>query len=510
MLQIKQKDLFKNLAIQQHETDVIIKPPREIIYDKNGKMLAFNKEVMSAFILPHELTQKDKTLRFLKRNYKNSYEQIEKHPNKLFVWVERKLSQEKYAQLQKLNNPDIQFVAEPHRFYPFPTLSQVVGFTNVDNVGISGIELKFEKLLSGTTSRYHLEKDARSNKYYFKKELTQEGESANPLSLSIDATLQFIALDELKDAVENLEALSGGAIIMNPETGEILAMANWPYFNPNSSKIDLNQTKNGVVSDCFEFGSVIKAFTALAALAEGITTPQEQIDCQGKIAYFGKLKVENWKSTDVVSFADVIKFSSNVGVAKIADRLKDKFYDHLRRLGFGHATGIEFPGERAGFVNPPSNWSKYSHFVMSFGYEISGTLLQLARAFSIISNNGLDIKPTILKSESKNNFGARLYREKVIKELKDILEPIATKFAPSGFKAMGKTGTARVIENKTYSKKKHIYTFAGIIEKEGYKRVVITFIREPKKANLWAADTAAPLFGKIAERMVAYEQLIAN
>ena len=204
---------------------------------------------------------------------------------------------------------------------------------------------------------------------------------------------------------------------------------------------------------------------------------------------------------NILSFCDVIQYSSNVGVAKVAQRLGPKLYYHLRRLGFGSKTNVNFPGERSGFVNPPDKWSRLSLSVMSFGYEIMASLIQLAKATCIVANGGYDITPTFLKQE-KTCMGKRLFKKDPVDQLKTIMERVCQKLTIPTFRIMGKTGTARCIENGVYSNKAHRYTFAGIVEKENYKRVVVTFINQPQKKGLWASEVALPLFWHIAQRMI--------
>ncbi len=511
LLQIHRKDFFKILARQQYEVELKINPPRAKIYDKTGKKhLAFNKEVMSAFILPTQFEEQRKTDNFLRKNYRSVYNNIKKDKRKRFAWLERSLSEEKLKELKKLNLKDIHFIAEAQRFCPFAATSTVVGFTDIDNTGIAGTELEFNQRLGGSPTRVKIQKDARSGNFYFEKEVLQEGRTGEPVVLTLDSKLQFLAYEELKKTIKDVEAVSGSVLIMNPENGQILSMANYPDFDPNQKNIkDLEVTKNKIVTECYELGSVVKVFSALAALDEKVVTTDELIDCEGKSAYIDRFRVENWKAVDVIPFSDVIRYSSNVGIAKVIKRLGPKFYTHLRRLGFGQKTHIQFPGEREGFVNPPNNWSRSSLVVMSFGYEITATLLQLGKAFCIIANNGYDIQPILVKKPKKmlNAVRTKIYPNDVIDQVKDILEVIGNRYSKGleGYRIMGKTGTARSVKDGQYSKKHHVYSFGGIVEKGDYKRVIITFIKEPKGAGWWASQITAPLFNRVAEKMIIHD-----
>jgi len=291
-------------------------------------------------------------------------------------------------------------------------------------------------------------------------------------------------------------------------------VASYPTFDPNSVRtVDIEATKHVAITECFELGSVIKVFAALAALQEGVVTPDEQIDCEGKATYIDGFRVENWKSLgpETHSFSEVVAQSNNVGIAKVAKRLGPRLYYHLRRLGFGDKTGIRFPGERSGFVNPPHNWSRSSIIVLSFGYEIMATLLQLGKAFSIIANGGCDVQPTlVLKPERKKRIMPlkKLYDTQIIDQIKEILELqgwLKDRYSIKGYRIFGKTGTARSVKDGIYSNKDHVYTYAAIIEKGNYRRVIITFIKEPKETHLWATQITTPLFHKVAEKMVVYD-----
>ncbi|KKP23829.1 MAG: Stage V sporulation protein D [candidate division TM6 bacterium GW2011_GWF2_28_16] len=508
VLQIHGKNFFKNLADQQYLVELKISPDRAKIYDRTGKNpLAFNIQSYSAFILPKQFQEKDKILKFLKNNYDHVYKKINKNKHVKFLWLERHLTTEKVEKFKKLKLQDILFMPESSRFYPYNCISPIVGFTDIDNIGLAGIELFFNDRLQGTPTTIEIKRDARNSDFYFDKKIIREGKKGNSVILTIDSKLQFLAQEELEKTVNEFEAAQGSVLIMNPDNGEILVMANYPGFDPNSGVIEnVENTKNKIVTECYEFGSVIKTFAALAALEEGLVTPDEMIDCEGKVAFINNVRVENWKSVDTISFADVIKNSSNVGIAKVASRLGPKFYNHLKRLGFGQKSGIWFPGERAGFVNPPQNWSRPSLIVMSFGYELMATILQLGKAFSIIANGGYSVEPVLVKDPArpKNSFRKKIYKSKTISDIKNILEPIGALYAKNleGFRVMGKTGTARGMEDGKYSTKKHVYSFAGIVEKGDYKRVIVTFIKEPKGSGWWASQIAAPLFAKVAEKMI--------
>ncbi len=518
LIQIRQEEFFKILARQQHEIEITLTPRRALIYDSSGKTpLAFNREVPSAFLIPQQLIEQDKTLRFMKKNYPDVYARLKQNPDKQFLWLERKLSPQKYALLEKRGLQDIHFISEYQRYYPFAATAQLLGFTDIDNKGTAGIELAFSDALGGQPAHVKFEKDARSGLFYFDKAIQKQGKRGRPLVLTIDANLQSTAYYELKEAVDELHAQGGSVLILDPDSGNIIAMTNYPTFDPNQKSVpSLETMKNSTVCECYELGSVMKAFCALAALEEHAVSYDEPIDCEGRYGYINGVKVENptisllkklEENNNILPFCDVIKYSSNVGIAKVAQRLGPKLYEHLRRLGFGSKTNVQFPGERSGFVNPPDRWSKPSLVVMSFGYELMATLLQLGKAFCIIANGGNEVQPTLLVTQQQSPT-KKLYSPQALNDLKNMLERVCERCQIPEFRIMGKTGTARCIKDGRYSSSAHNYTFAGIVEKGSYRRVVVTFIREPQETKtIWASEVALPLFKTIAQRMIVHDRV---
>lgn len=515
LVQVKQKDFFKLLAQHQYELTITLNPPRGLIYDRTGKsLLAFNQQRPSAFIIPEQLVNSPRAMHFLKKYYPNVHQRILQYPDKKFLWLDRKLTKKKYDFLVRQEIKDIHFIDESQRYYPFLSAAQLVGITDIDNVGTAGIELAFTQQLGGSATQVKIERDARSGMLYFEKEVQKQGTQGKLLTTTIDSILQERAFSELKKTVDKLNAQAGSVIIINPSNGHILAMTNYPTFDPNQKSIQaVERMKNNVVNECYELGSVIKIFCALAALEEKVVDFDELIDCEGRFGYVDGVKIENptlillrilQERNNILPFHDVVRYSSNVGIAKIAKRLGPRFYTHLRRLGFGSFTNLQYPGERNGFVNPPERWSKPSLIVMSFGYELMVTLMQLAQAFCTIANDGYAVQPTLLISNEKVR-PKRFYSTTTTQQIKSIMEKVCERYQIGSIRVMGKTGTARCVKDGKYSNKHHLFTFGGILEKGNYRRVIVTFIKEPEKASLWASETAFPLFLRIAEGLVIHD-----
>lgn len=518
VIQVVQTNFFKDLAERQYKVTVTQQPPRGIIYDHNGKPIALNKESIAAFILPHKIEQKKMLHKFLKQHFPQAYQRLQTKNNTqtYFMYVKRRLIPQEIQLIEQAKLPDIKFIREPSRFYPYACMSTIIGLTDIDNKGLFGLEHYYNTMLTGEPTTYSVEKDARSGLFYFQKETTKTGKESHSLTLTIDSDLQFFAHEELAESVQKLNAQEGAAIVMEPKTGAILAMTNYPIFNSQEyAVLDLEKTKNKVLTESYELGSVMKIFVALAALAENVVTPDELIDCENtKTAVIDGMRFTTVHPDGIIPFAKVVVDSNNIGMVKVAKRLNTKLVDHYKRMGFGQKTGIKFPGEQQGYVSPPQCWSKRSIISLSFGYEITATLLQLARAVSVIANNGINVRPYLVIDQNiKQHSQEQIYTPEAIIKIKEIMkqtveEGTAKRAAIKGYNIMGKTGTANMVINRQYSQDHNIYTFAGIIEKGNYKRVIVTFIKDSPLKNLYAANTTAPLFEKITEKMLIHDKII--
>lgn len=516
LIQLWNRRFFTSLGTHQYQLTITKLPPRAPIYDRHGitQPLAINKECLSVFIIPNQLLHKEHLFSFLAQHFPRAHQQLCAKPNRSFMYVKRRLQPDEIQQIQDAHCADIHFLTESSRFYPLPCAAPVIGFTDVDNKGLAGIELMSNQELTGKPSTYCLEKDARSGYFYFKKELKQEGTDSKPIHTTLDSNLQFLVDEELAVSMNQHQAHEGAAIIMDPTTGEIMALVSRPYDDPNTGSFDINNLKPRGITESYERGSVMKVFTALAALEEGVVTPDEIIDCQNsKTSVLDGRTINTLKAHGCIPFADVIAFSNNIGIAQVAKRLNEKLYDHYRRIGFGNTTGIALPGEQAGHINHPSTWSKQSIISLSYGYEISTTLLQLASAFSMIANDGYPVTPKLIQDEKPIEKREPLYRLATINTLKDILRKTSKygtgwRFQLRGYDIMSKTGTANLLENGVYNEQKNIFTCASIVEKGSYKRVIVSYIKEVQTPNAHADTVAVPLQKRIAEKMIIHERVV--
>jgi len=514
-IQILRQSFFVNLGKQQYAVTVSVQPPRAPIYDCNGKPVAINADCLSAFILPHQIEHKERLVQFLKQYFPAAFERWQINKHKYFMFVKRHLKPHELMVIQAQNIDDIKFVTEPCRYYPEQTLGTLLGITDIDNNGLFGIELLCDEQLRGSPTICKLERDARSGHFYFNKITDVHGTDGKPVHLAIDSELQFLVYQELKDAIENFHAKEGGVIIVDPVTGEIKTSVSWPDFNPNKSEQLIQEhTKNFPFTQCYEVGSVIKVFSATAALEEGVVTPDELIDCEGKkTAYIDGMKVNTVSAHGVIPFTEVIQKTNNIGTAKVAMRVGTKLYDYYRRFGFAQKTAVNFPGEQPGFISHPDTWSKRSIISLSFGYEIRTTIAQLAQAFALIAHDGCPVSLTLVKRDIVTKQPP-VFSNQTIEQIRDILvktvlEGTAHHARIKGYRVMGKTGTANLIENGRYNENKNLFTFSGIVEKGSYRRVIVAYIREiESKRQHYASTVAAPLFERVAEKMLIHDKVI--
>lgn len=512
VLQIQRSSFFKDLGEKQYNITVQTLPPRALIYDRNNKMVVINKDSVAAFILPKTLIDKDKTLKFLQQHFPASYDRFEQYQNKSFMFVKRSLSQQEIDLINNADVADLNLLKESSRFYPYQCLGTIVGITDIDNQGIFGIEAAHNTRLQGTATTYQLKKDAKSHHFYFGKETKEQGIDGLPLVLTIDAELQFKMQTILDETVATCCSKEAGAVVMDPMTGDLLAVVSYPHFDPNNIKdVDLETTKCRPIVNCFESGSVLKIFGAVAALQEGVVSLDEIIDCENtKETRLDNLRIRTVYPHGEISFLEIMQKSNNIGTVKVMKRLGTDLYDYYKLLGFGEMTGVNFAGEQKGFVNHPDNWSAWSIQSLSYGYEITTSLLQLARAMSVIVNGGYLVKPKLIKDQAVEKTGP-LISQKTCDDVKTIVQAVVeggsgARAAIPGYTIYGKTGTANILINGLYDDDRHLYTFIGAVQKGDYLRVIACYVKDSRKAT-YASMVTAPLFKQLAEAMILHENM---
>lgn len=520
LVQIANTSIFTTLGCQQYVTTVIEQPPRANIIDRNGTLLATNVQTLSAFIIPSKITDYPKVEQFLAMYFPHALMLLRQKRHPHFLFIKRRLSQDQQKLIEESGIKDICLLQEEGRFYPVAAAATIIGATDVDNKGLCGIELQAQAILEGRATVRTVHKDARSQRFYFDKQDHNNGHAGIPVQLTIDTDLQFFVHEAIKKSYENFNAKEASAIVMDPQSGHILAMACVPSFDPaHINEANLEDLKHRVVTQSYELGSVMKVFVALAAFEEELVGLDELIDCKNsKTTFIDGRKINTWKAHGLLPFIDVIALSNNIGIAQVAKRLNEKLYAHYVRLGFGKKTGICLSGEHAGFINPPDQWSKQSIISLSYGYEIATTIMQVARAFCVIANDGVDVQPRLVLKpddfEKEKDVSKRLYSSESIQRVKTILKQVVTQGTARsaqipGFDVFAKTGTANVLdENGLYDNCRNLYTCAGIISKRDYQRVIVVFVREANRPNMYAATVAVPLFTEIAKALVIHERVV--
>jgi len=501
-LQVKNIHFFIPFSLSSHENCIIPdQGNRGSIVDRNDLVLAMNVPIVYAYIDPCALQKPVEVRAFLAHYFPEAYTRLLVNKDKRFVLIKRRLSDEQQRFIADAKLSDIHLATGLGRYYPIQATSNIVGVVGIDNVGLSGIEYQMQHYLANDTLAFN-----------------HKDHTERVIKLTIDAKLQFLVQEELSATIKKFEAREGTVIIIDPVTGDILAMVSLPSFDPNDFRSeDIRYMNNKVVTDGYEPGSVMKVFAALAALQENIVTVDELIDCKGtKSTMIDGRIINTCIAHGTLAFVDVIALSNNIGIAQVAKRLGPKLYDYYIRNGFGKKSGIEFPGEQVGFVNPPEWWSKQSLISLSYGYEIVVTPLQLALAFSIIANNGYTVRPRLVQSYMKNDDillrSEKLYTNDAIVGIEQILEQTTLRGTArssqlAGFIIKSKTGTANMLEDGKYNSTKNIYTCAGIVQKNDYKRVVVVCVKQAAQKDLYASTVAAPLFERVAQVMVINEKI---
>lgn len=519
----KNNDLSK-IAVRQHQKTVALEPLRGTIYDRKGRVLAVNLDVESVYAVPSEIENTYEAARRLSKLLNEDFRVIERKlkSDKGFVWIARKLDPNISARIKNEDLEGIGFIKESKRFYPKKELfGQLIGFAGLDNTGLSGIEARYDEFLKGEDGFIILERDARGS-HIFPSSGYKPPVKGRDIILTIDEGIQYICERELDKAIQKTRAKSGMIIGMDPKTGEMLAMAVKPSFNPNEFiKYAPEEWRNRIVSDPYEPGSTLKVIVASAALEDKVASPSEPMFFgEDKIDIDGEIIHDTVKEKGRLSFRDVIKRSSNVGAVRIGMRLgKERLYSHLKSFGFGERTDIDISGESKGILRQTREWSKRSIGTVSLGQEIGVTPIQLITAFSAVANNGWMMKPFVVSEiRDGDKIVRKVYPEikkRVISaetaaEMTRILTSVVEggtgeRAAIEGYRVAGKTGTAQKIDPKTglYSDKYFVSSFIGYAPAEDPQIALLVVIDSPE-GIAWGGSIAAPVFKSVAEDVLLY------
>jgi cell division protein FtsI (penicillin-binding protein 3) len=405
-IQVLSRESLKSIAERQHKTTLHVEPERGIIFDRNGEKLAASILVDSVCAVPSKFSKPSEVAGSLSAILKIDKETILKKLSgtKNFCWLARKIPPDQASSIEALNIDGVFLVKEPKRFYPNGDLAgRLIGFVGLDSVGLEGLELKYNSYLKGSPEELIWARDAKGNRLYprIEKSAVKQEENYN-LILTIDSRIQHLVESKLSEAIASKGAKGGFAVVMDPKTGEILALADQPGFDPNKfGSYNIGKGKNKVITDCFDPGSTFKPFLAAGALEEGIVKETDRFNCEnGSYAIADRVIHEaNRKRYGALTFRDVLKYSSNIGCVKISEKLgKEKFYKYITKFGFGSKTGIDLPGESSGLLRPSHNWTRVDASTIAFGQGVSVTAIQLITALSAIANQGVLMKPHIVRA----------------------------------------------------------------------------------------------------------------
>ncbi len=508
---------YKKLAAEQRDTSINVTPRRGTVFDREGEIMAISEDVTTIYATPYQVKDKpavaQKVAEVLGQDPGDVLKKLQEPSG--FVYLARKFDKTLAAELEKMDLPGIGFIQESKRFYPLGSLcSQALGLVDVDNKGQAGLELYYEDVLGGEPGEVLLERDAAGNPIPGSEKKRKDAVDGTDLQLTLDKDIQAKLEEALASGVERYSAEAGTALVMDCNTGDILAMATSPTFDPNErSEIDAAAMRNRAITDVYEPGSSLKIVTASAALEQKVVEPQTALNVPSILKVADKeFKEAEPKPARQLTFSQVISQSSNVGTIMVALQLGDeRLAQYLDRMGLGSKTGVDFPGEVAGLVPPVSTWSGTSAATISIGQGISVTPLQLACVMGAIANGGRKISPHFLKSKITDEgtrdmglggLGDEVLSQDACRKMSAILEQVVaagntgSKAAVNYYRVGGKTGTAEKARKggSGYSGT-YMATFAGFAPAERPRLVCMVVFDEP--SPIWGGETAAPVFKEI-------------
>lgn len=510
---------LRRLADREHRQRVPMPAKRGPIVDRMGEPLALTRESAAVYLRPRELNAGPEALTAVARllGLPPRVVQAKAASSAPFVWLSRQVSLDRWATVADLGLSGIGSESARVRVYPQGSLAgHVLGFAGIDGQGLEGIERVLDHDLRGEVEALDVERDARGRRMVMMdgrwRPLPRVGAT---VELTIDSALQHVAEAELERAVAQFQAEAASAVVLDAFTGEVLAMANVPAFDPNNyASASAEQWRNRVITDFYEPGSTFKAITAAAALDADAVKPEDLVYCENGRYAVGRRVVHDAHPKGTLSFADVIAHSSNIGTAKVAERLgRERFAATIEKFGFGAPTGIDLRGEVGGLVRPADHWGRIHLVTTAFGQGISVTPLQLARAFGAIANGGLVMRPYVVRRVVDEEgrvlrvgtptVQARAMSPETAAVLTTILRGVVERGTGKqaqmdGFAVAGKTGTAQKVEHGRYSARKRMSSFVGFVPADRPELVILVLLDSPRKAT-YGGTVAAPAFRQIAE-----------
>ena len=508
-IQVLHNQFYREQGNERFLREVAIPTSRGMITDRNGEPLAVSTPVESITANPKEVLDTPKMLPKLAAALNTDVDtltrRLTQRADKEFVYLKRRINPAEARRVLALNIPGVSSQREYRRFYPQgEAIAHVLGFTNIDDQGQEGLELAFERTLRGTPGKKRVIRDRRG-RIVEEVDLLRPAEPGKNITLTIDRRIQFLAYRELKRALLDTGASSGSVVVLDVATGEVLAMANLPSFNPNAvNEANRDAHRNRAVTDVIEPGSTIKPLTVAAALEAGKITPTTMFNTSPGWIPNGKYRTTDTHNYGILDTTGVIRKSSNVGAAKIVHMLPSRdFYDFLVRLGYGRSTGSGFPGESPGRLLKPERWSGTTKQTMAYGYGLSATPLQIAHIFATLGNGGRAVVPSFIKGETgevTQVLDARVAHD-VLRMMQTVTEPggTAPQAAILGYHVAGKTGTARINYNGVYSRRYNAF-FAGLVPVDNPRFAMAVVLKDPETSTGYTGGlVSAPVFKNVME-----------
>lgn len=509
-LQLLNSDFLKEHGNARAVRVVEVPTHRGVITDRNGEQLAMSTPVDSIWATPRKLFENTERLPGLADligiGVEELHASLRNRLSRDFIYLKRHADPESVKKINQLGIKGISTQREYKRYYPAAAVSShIIGFTDIDDRGQEGLELAYDHWLSGKPGQKRVLKD-RLNRIVENIENIESAQPGKNLILSIDQRIQYLAYRELTAAVKFHRAEGGSLVMLDVNTGEVMAMVGQPAYNPNNrKKLKSRFYRNRAVTDVFEPGSTIKPFTVAAALESGIYRPDTAINTEPGYFKVGDHTIRDIRNFGKIDVATVITKSSNIGASKIALSLEPEQYrDTLSRFGFGQSTGSGFPGESSGSLSPFNNWSEVEMATLSFGYGLSVTPLQLARAYSVLATGGIMLPVSFIKV-TQPVTGTRVVSESVARQIREMLETVVSssgtgkRAAIRGYRVIGKTGTVRKSVRGGYSEDRYLSLFAGIAPAGKPRFAMVILIDEPRGADHYGGIVAAPVFSKVMD-----------
>ena len=521
-LQSFHKRFLQEKGDARYNRTLVLPSQRGKITDRYGELLAISSPVESVWANPSDVkidanqTKKIAGLLGLKIDVVNK--KLAKSERE-FVYLKRRVSPELAAEVMKLGVPGVYLQREYKRYYPAGEVTaHLVGFTGIDDQGQEGFELTMNKTLSGKSGSRKVIKD-RAGHIIEDLEAVKVPQDGHDVVLSIDRRIQYLAHRELAKAVDKYKAKAGAAIVLDAKTGEVLAMANVPTYNPNNPVNIQGKSRNRAITDVFEPGSTMKTVTAAAALESGKYQPDTKIQTAPGYMSIGPATIHDAHPHGVLTVAEVIQKSSNVGAAKMALALDRQYlWGVFNLIGFGTKTRIGFPGEASGKLRDYKTWRPIEQATMSYGHGISVTLLQLARSYTVFANDG-ELKPVSLLKLKDVPVGTQVFAASTAHYVKDMLEMVvlpggtALRAQVAGYRVAGKTGTTHKLGDHGYEKNKYVGSFVGMAPASNPRLIMAVMIDDPSSGEYYGGTVAAPVFSAVmadALRMLAVPQDAPN